>query len=54
MGQETVDDDQIMCEVCNNPCDRSIPISEQSIKVEEYTWLCFDPESDSEDAYLHK
>jgi phosphatidylethanolamine-binding protein (PEBP) family uncharacterized protein len=47
-------ENDIMCEVCDNPCEDTISISERSIDVEEYAWLCYDPDTASETAFLHE
>lgn len=48
------DEQSTMCAVCDNPCDTTVSMTEQSIKVGEYSWLCYDPDTDSDLAYLHR
>lgn len=47
-------DETLMCEVCENPCEDTVSISEKSIEVGDYTWLCYDPDSETQVAYLHE
>ncbi len=51
---ETETDAAPVCEVCGNPCDDTTNISEKSIKIEDYTWICYDPDVETQTAYLHE
>lgn len=54
MVPDSTDDDTVKCKICENPCTKTLPITDKSIEVEEYSWLCYDPETNSETAYLHE
>jgi hypothetical protein len=45
---------ELICQVCDNPCDDTISMSEQSIEVDGYSWICYDPDSPGQTAYLHE
>lgn len=53
MGAKSTDDEP-WCTVCENPCEDTVSIAEKSINVDEFTWICYDPGTDSEVAFLHE
>jgi hypothetical protein len=54
MGRESAIGETLMCTVCENSCEETGSMTEQSIKVDEYSWICYDPGSESETVYLHE
>lgn len=54
MVRESGTGETLMCKVCENPCEETVSMTEQSINVDDYNWLCYDPGSESETVYLHE